>query len=146
MGGPPSSENKQEDQGDCEHLLGKLRPGERTLPGPWGTKTLLGKFLGLLTLPSPAAGFPGLVWMVLLRLCLRFLAFAWVPAVPPLPSIHTGQVQSWHREGRQYLPAGCWRTPSRGVRVTSFLGIGLLMSTAPENSELRGSLAEVGQE
>ena len=77
VGGGPSSENKLPmvragGPGRGEHLLGELRPGERTLPGPWGTKTLLGKFLGLFTLPSPVAGFPGLVWMVLLSLCLDF--------------------------------------------------------------------------
>lgn len=78
--GAPSSENKLAmvkagGPGRGEHLLGELRPGERTLPGPWGTKTLLGKFLGLFTLPSPVAGFPGLVWMVLLSLCLDFSHF-----------------------------------------------------------------------
>lgn len=132
--------------GRGEHLLGELRPGQRTLPGPWGTKTFLGKFLGLFTLPSSVAGFPGLVWMVLLSLCLGFSHLPGCLQSPPLLSTQTGQVQSWHRAGRQYLPGGCRRTPSRGGRVTSFLGLGLLMSTAPENSESRGSLAEVGQE
>lgn len=145
-GGWASSDNKlvmveAGGPGRGERLLGEPRPGERTLPGRWGTKTLLRKFLGLLTLPSPAAGFPGLVWMVLLRLCLRFLAFAWVPAVPPLPSPHTGRVQSWHRSGRQYLPAGCRRTPSRGGRVTSFLGIGLLLQRILSQEEVWQRLA-----
>lgn len=92
--------------GRGERLLGELRPGERTLPGPWGTKTLLRKFLGLLTFPSPAAGFPGLVGMVLLRLCLRFLAFAWVPAVPPI-AVPLHRSSSELAQVRQAVPP-CW--------------------------------------
>lgn len=110
--------------------------GKCPFPGPWGPRTLLGKFLGLLSLPSTVARVARAAVGGVFEAVLGFLALPWVPAAPHVAAhSHRSRPELQGRRrpgGTPQLDAGV--PPPGEAGLLAFWELVHRLARAPENS------------